>query len=887
MQQEKEKPVRNRYKFFRPIVPDDYIERGEFERNLVDDDVGPILVVVAPAGYGKSSLVSHWIDQVELPHAWISLDPQDNDLRVFLGNLAAALRDHCPAGAEHLTKFCDAQELPPPEYVADILSADIEDLANPFAIVLDDYYTVEGEQMHQFVDALLPRRPQNLRMALISRRTPPLALGRPRSQGLVMDVRLRDLQLDKSAERLLVATSSDTTLSDNELDRLHSITEGWPVGLRLFLLARPDDIDMAQYLETFDGSLWQIQEYLTEEVLNALPKKISEIVLRSSILRRFSSELIDALEDEADGASPSGQEVVDTITRNNLFCIPLSAGGQWFRYHHQFQDLLIESLNKRGTGQEIQDLHYKAANWYAANNYPEDAIYHFLQGDDESSAIELVERFGAELKVSQQWARLDQILSMLSQESIETSAELLMLLACVSDKAGRISQMIDLVQRAEEVHRHQTTRGAECETTLAHICATRSSIELHLGKTECALESAKFALDVLPDEHTYDRGVALYVYAYAKQTQGHSAEGYQQLRRALESSRNDVEKARILFGRCFLDWASGDLEALSRDAGHLRALGEDGALQETFLWGSWYGGGVLYLQNDLNAAEDIIEQACNDPWPVHIASYAFCIHIQALIHAARDDLEAGRELLSALAEKMTSTRSASYLPDMQAIQAELALRANDYAAALKWALSAPFDSPVLGWGFVSPGLKAARIFTVAGSAAELRKADNLLKSHEEFYTHTHNVRHLIDTLALRSLHCSRVGEGGAALPYMKRAIELAQPSRMSRAFIDLGPEIIPLLNRLDASEESLPFIGEILSGFDRDQVADLPESLSKREQEVLALLSSRISNKEIGEQLFISPATVKRHTHSIYQKLNVGDRHEAVAKAVGLGLLSE
>ena len=885
MDSEQELTIRSRHKFHRPAVVEDYVPRGDLERQLLESGPNPILVVAAPAGYGKSSLVSNWIDQHAIPHTWVSLDAGDSDLRVFLETLAAGLGNLHPVAAERLAGICEAPELPPPELLAGILSADIDETAGLSVLVLDDYQVIRGNEIHEFIDALLACRPQGLHVAIIGRKTPVLTLGRLRSQGLVTDVRLGDLRFDEQAQGSLVSAVTGVELSPNQQKKLHTVTEGWPVGLRLFLLARPEGRDLASYLETFDGSLWQVQDYLTEEVLGALPADISEVILSTSILRRICPGLCHALLQETEGVVASGQDVVDTIEENNLFYIPLNDNGQWFRYHHQFQDLLLDLLQKQRSSHDIRILHKKAATWYQNNNYPEDAVYHFLQAGDEAAAGEVVKRYGAALKESQQWTRLDQVLAMLSRETIESSADLIMMLACTSDKAGRISQMIDLVERAEEVHRQQGTRDAAYETALAHISAIRSSIELHFGKTDIALESASFALDVLPDEHSHDRNVALYVQAYAKQTQGHGAEGYERLLGALESASSDIQKSQILFGQCFLDWASGDLEALSRDAGSLRALGKGGALNETFLWGSWYVGGARYLQNDLDAAEEVIGDACSDPWPVHIASYAFCTHIQALIHAARGELETGREVLSALAAKMVSTRSTSYLPDTQAVQAELALRANDYAAALNWALSVPSDSPVLGWGFVSPGLKAARILTVAGSAPELRKADELLQLHEEFYASIHNVRYLIETLALRSLHRAKIGEGDSALLYMSRAVELAQSSRMSRIFIDLGPEIVPVLSRLDTSEQALSFIGKILSAFDREQVADLPGSLSKREHEVLILLSRRLSNKEIGERLYISPATVKRHAHNIYEKLRVKDRHEAVAKAGGLGLL--
>ena len=883
MDSEKNYRDRSRHKFHRPDVVKDYVPRGALERQIVESGAAPILVVTAPAGYGKSSLVSNWIDHSDISHTWVSLDSGDNDLKTFVGTLATAFQETQEIAAERLARIWEAPQLPTAELLADLLSAALEQTLGPCALVLDDYHEIRSTDVHDFVDALLVRRPDTFRIAIIGRRTPSLTLGRLRSQGLVTDVRLADLQLDEDAQANLVSAVVDVDLDPGQKKKLNAITEGWPAGVRLFLLSRPGGQDLASYLESFDGPIWQVQEYLMEEVLSALPETVSEAILRTSILRRICPELCDAILENADDVGTSGQDVVDTVTRNNLFYIPLSQRGQWFRYHHLFQDLLLDLLRKKKTARNICELHYEAARWYDRNDYPEDAIHHFLQAGDESAAADVVTKFGASLKATQQWARLDQVLGMLSRSTVEGSAELLMLLACASDKAGRIAQMVDLVQRAEAVCREQGDGGS---TTFAQICAVRSSIELHFGKADAALASANFALHALPQTFSYERGVALYISAYAQQVLGRGAEGFQALLHELESAQNDSEKAQIFFAQCFLGWASGDLEALIRDAANLRALGDSDTFNETYQWGAWYGGGANYLRDDLDAAEKIIERTCREAWPAHMASYAFCINIQALVYAARGDIRAGQELTEALVRKMTSTGSTSYLPDTQAIDAELAFRGKDDAAALSWARSDSFDAPLLGWGFVSPGLKAARILILAGGTSDQRGADSILRSHEEFYGSTHNDRYLAETLALRALHSAKAGVADAALVSLSRAIELALPGRMTRIFIDLGPEIAPLLNRLDASEQTLTFIGEILAAFDTDQVADLPDALSKREQEVLALLSDRLSNKEIGEKLFISPATVKRHTNSIYQKLRVSDRHEAVAKANGLGLLA-
>ena len=896
-----EKISHGRQKLFRPSVVGDYVVRGQFEQKLCNQNSQPILVVTAPAGYGKSSLVSHWIDRSNLSHTWVSTDNKDNDFLILLDNLSFGIRERCAVAAEHLEHLCSSQALPPPELVASVLSADLAEFAEPYAIVLDDYHNIDNRDVHDFVNELLQKRPPNLQLALISRTAPPLSLSRLRSQGLVADVRLGDLRLDREAEGALVKSITSVAVKPEHLDRLHALTEGWPVGLRLLLLASQGKSDLSEYLNAIEGNVWQIQDYLAEECLRELPQEIAGLVLRTSILRRFCTELCDALFETQPGQGSSGNDVVDLMLSMNLFCISLDNNQSWFRHHHLFQKLLLHILDAECSDEEIRSLHERAAAWHDLNESPEEAIYHYLQADDLSSAGEVVSRHGAALKDTQDWQRLDRLLSMIPKETTERNLDLTLLLAWAADKAGRIEQMIELTGHAEEIYRSEPERYAEDKVRLGQICTIRSTIELHLAERETALESARFALDSLPKEFEFDRSVAKFVEAYALQTLGDSSTGMAQLRGALQNQRSVQYRARILYAMCFLDWASGDLAGLDRDSRSLRELGKEGSLQETFMWASWFGGAALYQLNNLGDAASIIQEVIEDPWPADFIAYATCVHIQALMQAASGDIKSARKLASALIDKCTSTRSTSYLPDAQALQAELAFADGDRGSALRWALDGKFQSPILGYMFAAPGLTAARILLNSGSAEGMQKADEILLEYELFYQASHNTRFFIESLALRALWFDRKNDIEPAIKNLERAIRLAEPCGYLRVFADIGPELIPLLGRIDLDEQYLTYLGRIIQAFPaikdsksgtREQTirnldASSVDVLSKRERDVLTLLAQEFTNKDIGERLFISPATVKRHTQNIYAKLNVGNRRAAAAKALGLGLLSD
>ena len=892
---------RSQQKLFRPAVSSDYIERGSFERGLHRADAPPILVVTAPAGYGKSSLVSHWVDRMNLSYTWVSIDEKDNDIRVLLQILALGLRDHSPSASEHLVHFCNSQDLPPLEVIAQLLSTDLAEIARPHALVFDDYHNISNMDIHDFVNELLVHRPTTLRFGLVSRSEPPVRLGRLRSLGLITDVRLGDLQFDRESESAFVAAATGSEVDVHHLDKLHAVTEGWPVGLRLLLLACQDKDDISEYLEQLQGSVWQIQDYLTEECLRDLPEDVANSVLRTSVLRRFSVDLCNAILDAGDGQISAGREVVDLFLNRNLFCIPLDESGRWFRHHHLFQDLLLNILNNEYSDSEIRSLHHRAAAWYDENESPEEAIYHYLQADEATLAGTVVSRHGEILKDLQDWHRLGQLLNTITKETVESNVDLMLLQAWVSDKAGRIEQMIELTERAEEMYRIELESKGENRIRLGQICAIRSTIELHLADRQTALDSARFALEALPVEFDFDRSVARFIEGYALQTLGDSPAGMTLLRAALQNQRNDNFRARIFYAMCFLHWASGDLAGLSHHSKACRELGKDGRLQETFCWASWFGGAANYQLNDLEAAESVIREVTEDPWPSEFIAHAICVHMRALIYAAKGDLKSASGLATTLIDKCLSMHSTSYLPDAQALQAELTFAGGEVASAARWALEEDFHSPILGYMFAAPGLTAARILLRSESDEGMQKADDILLEYEGFYESTHNTRFLIETLALRALWFARKNDTESAVKILERAICLAEPCGYVRLFVDIGPDLISLLSRLKLGERQLTYVGRIIqashktTGSESDgrdskmhrHETSLTEILSKREYEVLALLAQDLTNKDIGERLFISPATVKRHTQNIYAKLSVSSRRAAAAKAVGLGLISD
>lgn len=863
----------------------------------------PIVVVCAPAGYGKSTQISHWVDQQGLPCAWISLDKSHDELGAFLSQLEEAVSGWSSSAAEYLKMITTSSEPPLANYIADGVANRMDDASDEFILVFDDYQNISDASIHLFVESLLKLMPDSLRIALVSRRTPPIALSRLRSRNLVLDVRLEDLQFDSSEVYALVKTVTGVEIDDSLLKKLTEITEGWPAGLRMLLLALAGHKDMREYLMRFEGQVWQIQEYLVEEVLRQLPANTAKYVAATAIAERFSARLCETLVTSTDDDGLSGRQLIELIRNKGLFCIPLDDHGEWFRYHQIFRDLLLHQLRSQNSEAKIQQLHIRAGEWFDNQGDIEEAMQHFLQSGNSELAADTVLRHKSNLIARHEWRRMDRLISMLPTEVVEANAQLVMLLAWVSIRMGRLTRVFELAQIAEELVDSEELSGTPGTVTIAQYNALRGPLKYFAAEGQAALACAEKTLELLPLRHTFERGEATMIRGLSLQMLGDSAAGRKVLFEALETPGSEEEffRARILAGLCYLSWSNGDLRQQLHFAKTLLDLGQTQHDAHAVVHACWFGGAAHYQLNQLDDAADFVRQAAAQKWWPHQRSYNNCVQILSQIHAVRGEYAKAHELSESLIVHSIEARSTYHLPEVQALQACLALANENHVAANKWAIEFDPEAPTAAYGYSVPALIAARILLESKLPGVQERAIGILDEHQSFYEKTNNSRFLIETLALQAVRYSRAGDEHTADQLLGRAVTLAEPGGFIRVFVDLGPDLVPLLNRLDLSDHQLRYVGTILAGFqgegEKQQSDRIPgdashegnglvESLSKRETEVLALLAKRLTNKEIGERLFIAPETVKRHAHNIFEKLNVNDRRAARVKAIGLGLVS-
>ena len=360
------------------------MRRSSLIERLADDGPGPIVSVVAPAGYGKTTLLSQWAERNGQAFAWVSVDDRDNDPKVLLTYVAKALDAVQPVGG----RVFDALASPAssvPGSVVPRLGAAFASMTVPVVLVLDDVHLLHNRECRAALSILADHVPAGSRLALAGRHEPPLRIPRLRAEGRIMEIGPGDLSLTRE-EAASLLHDAEVALRDDDLAELHQRTEGWPAGLYLAALAIREGGSPGSVAASFGGGDRLVSEYVESELLARIPQQRRMFLTRTAVLERMSGPLCEAVLDIGGSAA-----MLADLARSNLLLVPLDRRGQWYRYHHLFRDVLLAELEREAPGL-IPVLRRRAATWYRRNGLPEEALGYSMAAGDVDGAARLVEQ---------------------------------------------------------------------------------------------------------------------------------------------------------------------------------------------------------------------------------------------------------------------------------------------------------------------------------------------------------------------------------------------------------------------------------------------------------------------------------------------------------------
>ena len=881
-------------KLYRPPLMDDYIPRQRLHERLEQVGQRPLTIVSAPAGYGKSALLSAWFEQCKCRNAWLSLDENDNDLGVFESYFLAALRSAIPSFGDGLLDLLDSAQLPPPQLFIEMLFAELGRLQDNVFLMIDDYGAITNDVVHEFIIELMRRPPPNLHLVLGTRYDPPLPLNDWRACSHLLEIRSVELRFSLEETSCFMQQAVDSPLDEQTIVALNEKTEGWIAGLRLAALSFSRVEGFSAQIDELSGSNMYIRDYLASQVLTHLPAETQLFLLQTSILDRLSASLCEAVI-MLDSPLIDTQETLLELESANIFTIPLDDLQHWFRYHHLFQQFLQMRLHEGYSSTVVVELHRRATSWFAENGYIEEALQHALAAGDMDTVLNLVAANRQELMNREQFQRLSRWLKMFPQEFIDESPDLLLLQARFAQiQRFDMVEVNRIVDKVETLISSLVLEPQKAERLLAENAALHSAKDYFTLDPQASLASSRNALDVIPQQWYSLRSYCWIYGAVSLQMMGDLSGAYKWIQQGCREDMavSDGPQARNAAAEGFVCWVAADLVGLQRVGEFMIGVVSDGRWQ-SHGWAHYFLACAYYHHNDLDNAQRHAQLTFNQRFGNHALANVFSAFILALIEQVKGNPEAVQTMVSLASDYAVEIRSPTFTLMVQSFKAELAVLQGRAREVNQWAelacehleLSAmPF--------FYSPALTIPKVLMATGAPGNSQKVDSCLQQLHAFAVSTHNVRILIEVLALEAMLNASNNDEEAALAILEESLALAQPGGFIRLYVDLGREIAGLLRRLQQRGSFPAYIASILKAFSAapvcpqsDQTLQLIEPMTYRESEILELLARRYSNKEIATELVIAPATVKHHTIKIYQKLAVHNRREAVTAAVAAGLI--
>lgn len=853
-----------------------------------------LTLISAPAGFGKTTLVGEWIARCGQPSAWLSLDAGDNDPAGFLIYLVAALQTVAPGIGAGMLAGLQAPQSQPPN-IEGLMSGLLNELAaraEPLILALDDYHVIEDPALSQALTFLVEHLPPQLHLVITTRADPPFPLARWRVRGQLTELRAADLRFTPAEAAEFLNQVMGLSLSAEDIAALEARTEGWIAGLQLAALSLQGLPlpDAAGFIRSFTGSHHFVLDYLVEEVFGRQPANIQAFLLRTSILDRLCGPLCDAV---VRAAPNSGQANLESLEHANLFIVPLDNERRWYRYHHLFAELLRQRLGQSLAPGALVELHIRASEWCENNGLVFEAFRHATAANDVERGERLMESKRMPIHVQSVALAIAGWLEALPKCLRDARPALWWKQASLLLLIGQTAGVEELLLATEATLAAAALPGVEPDDAtrnlIGKIAVARATLAQIQAQPDAILFQARRALEYLHPNNLPYRSTATRTLGFAHYLQGDRARASQAYAEALSLARaaGDIPNAIL---------ASIRLGQIQESESQLRLAAET-YRQVLQLVGDYsppnspvaYLGlaRICYEWNDLAAAEEYGEKSLQLARQYDqiidrtILSELFLAHLKV---AQGDAIGAARLLTKT--DQLTRQKNFTFrISDIAAAQAIICLHEGLIAEAAE--LARQNDLPLV---------RARVLIAKKEPAAALVILESLQKQYEEKGLTDGALR----VMTVASLALDAQGEKQKAMQRLVEALALAEPNGFIRLFVDEGEQMARLLSAAAAQGIMPDYVSRLLAAFQSPvkgeehttkhapsavHASTLVEPLSGRELEILKLIVQGLSNREIGERLFLALDTVKGHNRRIFGKLQVECRTEAIARAREFGLL--
>ncbi len=881
---------------------------------------GIFVLISGPAGFGKTTLLSEFVAQLDQSVAWVSLDEEDNDPVGFWSYLIAACQTVLPSVGQSAQALLQLPQTLPDVLVPTVLVKELAGLEQGLVLVLDDYHAIQKDSVHSGMAFLLDHMPEKLHLILLTRVDPPWRLARLRARNQLIEIREKDLRFSTAEAAAFLNQAMGLNLSAENVAILENRTEGWAAGLQLAALSMVGRTDKSVFLKAFAGSHVYVAEYLVEEVLQQLPDNVQTFLLQTSILKRLNASLCEAVTGCQDG-----QAMLDGLLRRNIFVIPLDDEARWFRYHQLFADLLQARLQQL-PAQDTAELHRRASGWYEGAGLVFEAVEHALAAADYSNALRLVEKEGLPTILQAHVRTVESWLQAIPPNFIAKSPKANMVYAWLNLLRGTFEQANPYLERLSGWFSPSEADKQEPALMVEWLALQSKLLNLQ-GKPAESCELANRALQLLPEVESNVRSMLHVNLAMGYEQMldyEHAAETFQWIVQDARAAGNFAVEIMGISGQAQMVLQQGQLrhtfEIASMGVNRLETTGKSTPFSAT-LYGEL--GQIHYQWHHLDEARSFLLRSVqasgpsgySDPEIYYHLILARIFQMQGDWEGAAQEMELAGDLARAIPPVMIRENIIS-----QQVRVDLALNRLNQARALLepegFSFGEEFKYPQisLGSNILHPlGLLYNSALRVLLAQARLKNDPVNLPAGIELgdillagELKCRQIPAALETLLLLSQIHQAGGNEAKRLEAATRALELGEPEGFISIFVEEGPSVHEALAHIlqHKLNGAVPagYMQEILAafpkaepagkgrsvdnGFALDEFLAPVEKLTPRELEILQRIAAGDSNQSIAGQLIITLSAVKKHTGNIFNKLNVNSRTQAIARARQLGLLN-
>jgi len=875
---------------------------------------GKLTLVSAPAGFGKTTLVSEWLADSAYQHAWLSLDASDRDPSRFLVYVISALQTILPdIGTSLLDSLQSPQSLTTDIAVTSLINEIITHTNDPLVLVLDDYHLLDSREIDTMIEFLLEHQPPQLHLVITTREDPLFSLVRLRARGDLTEIRIADLRFSLAETTDFLNQSMGLNLSPDDIASLEARTEGWIAGLQMVAISMQGRHDIPSFIESFTGSHRFILDYLVEEVLQSQADPIREFLFQTSILDRLTAPLCDHITGRDDA-----QHILEALERGNMLILPLDDERQWYRYHHLFADVLLAHATQHFPDQ-VPVWQRRASEWYADNNFKADAIRYAFDAEEFTRAADLLENSwpavfnGFKPTVWRGWVQSlpDE---MIRRRPVISSGYAWTLLD--DGLTDEVESRLDDAERLLTADDDRVVVNHEQFASLpAIIAGGRAYLAQVRGDIHETIKHAQRALGLLPAHDHYNRGITAMFLGMGYWGDGNLSSASDAMIESVDSLESADHVHYLILALVILGNIQMALGSLHRaKATYLQALdiaraqtaGIDGTIGDQpnqIVPGNinlYVGLAELHRQQgDLSTATAYLETGITLSKQTAFRSSAYRLSVvMARIKLAQGDLKEALILLDQAERELVPGPMPDGKP-IDAIRGHIWLLQGRLDDALAWFQRRGIDATdTPTYQTESEYMTLARVliayYQTHRDNQAIHDAMTLLYRLLQLAEDEARTGSVIEALILLSVVHQAKGEDTAALEILERAIILAEPEGFMQVFLNEGDAIGSVLSRCLSLGIQPAYVTTLLQAINPQEDEDssdvdpnqlLIEPLSNRELDVLQLMAQGHTNKAIADELVIAVSTVKKHVNNIFGKLTVSSRTQAVTRARDLNIL--